>query len=112
VAEPLGDRLTKETRMSDSYPYLEVGDEVTLDLVTGLQGLHGTVEALDLADDGGIRCLSIREIAAPEREPLRVRGDLIALWRKGTPVRQIQRQQMSPGELALNLGRLPGNSHR
>jgi hypothetical protein len=110
VAEPLVDPLTKEHMMSDSYPYLEVGDEVTLDLLTGLQGLHGTVEALDLTDDGGIRCLSLREIAAPEREPLRIRGDLISLWRKGTPVRQIQRQQLAYG--GLNLGNLPGNSHR
>jgi hypothetical protein len=79
--------------MSD-YPHLEVGDEVTLDLVTGITGLHGTVAAVELDEAGALRCLSV--VDDPEREPLRIRGDLIGIWRKGAPVRQVPRQLSVP----------------
>ena len=93
----------------DSYPYLEPGDPVTLDTTLGHQGLTGEVVAVDLNEDGTIRCLSLREPSRPD--PLRIRGDLIALWRKGEPVRRQVQQGIAvpaglpPGLLGPNGGR-------
>jgi hypothetical protein len=91
----------------DTYPYLEPGDPVTLDLVTGASGLTGEVVAVDLAEDGSLRCLSIRD--DPKRpDLLRIRGDLIAIWRCGQPVRRAVPQGIAVPtgmpELRLNNG--------
>lgn len=93
----------------DTYPYLAPGDEVTLDTLNGLSGLTGEVTAVDLNDDGTIRCLSVRDDPA-RPDPLRIRGDLLAIWRKGAPVRRTV-----PQGLAIPAGGLPpmpGNNHR
>ena len=89
-----------------TYPHLEPGDEVTLDLVTGITGLNGTVTHVELDEAGTLRCLSV--VDDPAREPLRIRGDLVAIWRKGAPVRQIQRQPLSVGLPALGGNHRPG----
>lgn len=96
--------------MSDGYPYLQPGDEVTCDLVNGVMGMHGTVVAVDLDPQGGLRCLSVQ--ADPGLEPVRVRGDAITLWRKGAPIRQAQ--QVRPAislPVPAGLPGVPGN-HR
>ena len=71
------------------YPYLEEGDTVTLDTTTGATGLTGTVVAIDLDNDGRLRCLSL-EVDDPTAGTmvLRIAGPVIALWRQGAPVRQ------------------------
>ena len=96
--------------MAETYPYLESGDPVTLDLVNGVN-LTGEVVAVDLAGDGSLRCLSIRDDQG-RPDPLRIRGDLIALWRCGKPVtvRRPIPQGIAvpagvPADLRLNGGR-------
>ncbi|HEV8653121.1 MAG TPA: hypothetical protein VG276_27945 [Actinomycetes bacterium] len=95
--------------MADVYPYLAPGDPVTLDLVTGASGITGKVVAVDLTDDGSLRCLSI--IDDPGRsDPLRIRGDLVALWRRGEPVRRTVPQGIAvpAGNLEQIRAALPG----
>jgi hypothetical protein len=92
------------------YPYLEPGDTVTCDLVNGASGLTGEVVAVDLNSDGSLRCLTIRDDPA-RPDPLHIRGDLIAIWRRGAPVRRAV-----PQGIAVPAGSLPpgllGNHHR
>jgi hypothetical protein len=86
--------------MTDTYPYLAPGDEVALDLVTGLSGLTGEVVGVDLAPGGTWRCLSIRQDG--QEHPLRIKGELVAVWRLGKPVpRQL------PQGIQVPVGGLP-----
>lgn len=93
----------------DSYPYIKPGDEITLDTTIGLTGLCGEVVAVDRSPDGSLRCLSIRE-AGSDRPPLRIAGQVVALWRLGKP---LQRRVAHP--LAIPAGQVPlgllGNNH-
>jgi hypothetical protein len=86
--------------MTETYPYLAPGDHITCDLLNGATGLTGEVVSVDLAPDGSWRCLSIRQDGT--EEVLRVRGDLVALWRLGEPV-----QQPAPQGIAIPAGSLP-----
>jgi hypothetical protein len=88
--------------MADTYPYLEVGDPVTLDLLNGASGINGEVVAVDLNDDGTLRCLSIRDDPA-RPDLLRIHGGSIAIWRCGQPVRRAV-----PQGLAVPAGMPPG----
>jgi hypothetical protein len=92
----------------DVYPYLTPGDPVTLDLVTGVSGITGEVVAVDVASDGSLRCLSIRDDPA-RPDPLRIRGELISMWRCGQPVRRAAPQGIAvpAGNLEQLRARLP-----
>jgi hypothetical protein len=72
------------------YPRLraKVGDQITLTTLQN-QTLTGELAELDEAEGGGVRALAIRD--DPKRDdPVWVRGDLIALWRLGPPMQQVQ----------------------
>jgi hypothetical protein len=98
--------VTAHYEQASVYPHLEPGDEVTLDLVTGVTGLHGIVELVELDEQGTLRCLSV--IDDQGRDPLRIRGDLVAIWRKGAPVRQVRPQLSVPIPAALGGNHRPG----
>jgi hypothetical protein len=69
------------------YPRLrvKVGDQLTLTTIQN-QTITGEVADLEETEDGGVRALAIRD--DPNRDdPVWVRGDLIALWRLGAPIR-------------------------
>jgi hypothetical protein len=86
------------------YPYLTKGDVITLDTTVGISGLTGTVVAVDLEPDGGLRCLSLQvEDPTAGTMVLHVAGPVIALWRHGAPVRQ-----QLPKGIAIPNGLPPG----
>jgi len=86
----------------DTYPYLVPGDIVTFDLVNGAGGITGEVVSADLAADGTLRCLTVRDDPA-RPDPLHIHGAAIAIWRRGVPVRQTV-----PRQIAVPAGSLPG----
>ena len=85
------------------YPYLAVGDVITLDTTFGASGLSGTVVAVELEPDGRLRCLSLQaEDPTAGSMVLHVAGPTIALWRHGAPVRQ-----QLPTQIAAPVNGLP-----
>ena len=93
--------------MTDRFPYVDAGDEITLDLVNGAN-LHGTLAGYSLDDGGDLRSLSLQE---PGQEyPLHVRGELIAVWRCGKPIRRAPAAGIAvPAGVPPNLA---GRNHR
>jgi hypothetical protein len=81
--------------VSEVYPFIKPGDEITFTLVTG-PTLTGECLRVELDADGGWRSLSIREKDGHE---LHVRGDLVALWRTGEPI--TQSTQISIPQIAI-----------
>jgi hypothetical protein len=94
--------------MERCYPYFEVGEQLTL--TSGGLTVHGQVLAIDRADDGSVRSVTLRE-PGDRSDPLYVAWSSVTLWRLGKPV-----TQQVPAGIAVPAAGLPpalrGLSHR
>lgn len=65
---------------TDSYPYLQVGDRVTINTTAG--SVHGEIVDLHM-ECGQLRSVSVREL--DRDDPVHVHWATVTLWRLGRP---------------------------
>lgn len=91
--------------MSEEFPFMEPGDEITVDLVNG-GGIAGTLKRLQLEDQYRLAYIVIRPADfPPEHGDLTVIGSQIRAWRTGGPI--IEKPQRQPDGLMVGIP-MPG----
>lgn len=88
--------LGKKGNLMDEYPFVAVGERMTLTVAIGLTW-HGTLVDLHHSPDGLLAC--VRLLPEGDSEPLAINADQIVAWRRGEPVRKPQAVEVPAGLL-------------